>query len=156
MQQRKEMINQIRHLPLKVESAVIGLSDSQLNTPYGEGKWTVRQVVHHLADSHLNAFTRFKLTLTENKPTLRPYDQDEWAKTYDTKEAPIQSSILILKGLHERWSDLLDRVPESSWSRPAYHPENGDLVLDDLLRIYSHHGDKHVESITKLRAAKGW
>ena len=100
--ERLEKIATVRKLPSSIEAAVKGLSDRQLDTPYRSGGWTVRQVVHHLADSHLNAFTRMKLILTEDKPTLKPYDQNEWAKLIDTKQAPIESSLAILKGLHAR------------------------------------------------------
>lgn len=154
--ERLGKIAKIKNLPAVLEAAVKGLNDDQLNTPYGEGKWTIRQVVHHLADSHMNAFVRVKLALTEQKPTLKPYDQEEWAKLYDTTELPIQASLLILNGLHERWSALLEALPDSSWNRPMIHPEIGDLTLDDLLVTYAHHGENHVGQITKLRAEKGW
>ena len=154
--ERLEKIATVRKLPSSVEAAVKGLSDRQLDTPYRSGGWTVRQVVHHLADSHLNAFTRMKLILTEDKPTLKPYDQNKWAKLIDTKQAPIESSLAILKGLHERWTTLLESLPEGSWGRTAYHPERGEVSLENLLTTYADHGEKHVGQITGLRSVKQW
>ncbi len=156
MSDRKEMIAKIKQLPGLLEKAVEGLDDGKLDTPYGEGKWTVRQVVHHLADSHMNAFIRFKLTVTENKPTLKPYNQDDWATTIEAKTAPIEPSLGILKGVHERWVMLMELLPESAWSRVAYHPEHGDLTLTDILNTYSRHGENHVSQIVKLSVAEGW
>jgi uncharacterized damage-inducible protein DinB len=154
--ERQERVARIRQLPEQVVAAVQGLNDAQLDTPYRTGGWTVRQVVHHLADSHMNACIRMRLILTEERPTLKPYDQDGWAKLPDAARAPVQSSIALLEGLHERWSTLLESVPESAWSRPAFHPENGDVTLDGLLETYARHGEHHVRQITGLRAAKGW
>lgn len=154
--QRIGMVERIRALPGLVEKAVGGLDDRQLDTPYREGGWTVRQVVHHLADSHMNAFIRLKLMLTEDHPTLKPYDQNEWAKLVDTDKAPITSAISILRGLHERWTVLLENIGDDQWSRSAHHPENGTMTIEDLLRIYSGHGEKHVGQIISLRSAKGW
>ncbi|MEW5702358.1 MAG: YfiT family bacillithiol transferase [Candidatus Zixiibacteriota bacterium] len=155
-QERQEMIACIRRLPEILEAAVKGLNDQQLDTPYGEGKWTVRQVVHHVADSHMVAFGRIKLILTEEKPQIKPYNQEEWAKLPDVLQVPIDPSLAIINGLHQRWSTLLAALPADAWRRPAFHPEHGDMILDDFLRIYSHHGESHVASITRLRAAKGW
>jgi len=153
---RREKIASIRKLPAAIEAAVKGLNDQQLDTPYRIGGWTVRQVVHHLADSHLNAFVRMKLILTEDHPTLKPYDQDEWAKLPDTQGTPIDSSFSILKGLHDRWCKLLENVPDTGWSRAAHHPENGEVTLESMLSTYARHGEKHVEHITGLRATKRW
>lgn len=155
-QERKQLIDALRHLPAEVDKAVKGLNDQQLDTPYGPGKWTVRQVVHHLADSHMNAFIRFKLILTENNPTLKPYSQDDWAKLSDTAKAPVGASLEIIKGLHERWTSLMDSTPEPAWSRTAHHPEHGNMVLEDILKLYAHHGESHVGHIMGLRKAKGW
>jgi hypothetical protein len=154
--ERLEKIARIESLPSILEAAVRGLTDSQLDTPYREGGWTVRQVVHHLADSHMNAFIRAKLIITENNPTLKPYSQDDWAATIDGRALPVQSSLLILKGLHERWVTLLRSLPDDAWSRTAQHPETGSVTLERQLIIYSGHGDRHVGQITGLRAAKGW
>lgn len=150
------MIDAVRCLPGEVEQAVRGLNDQQLDTPYGPGKWTIRQVVHHLADAHMNAFIRFRLILTEDGPTIKPYNQDEWAKLPDTMKAPVEPSLAIIKGVHERWVALMDSTPDPTWSRGAHHPERGNTTLDDLLKIYSHHGESHLGHITELRKAKGW
>lgn len=155
-QDRKQMIDKIRQLPPQVRDAVKGLNDEQLNTPYGPGKWTVLQVVHHLADSHMNAFVRMKLVLTEDNPTLKPYEQDDWARTREASQYPIQASLNILSGLHERWCNLLDSVPEAGWKRTAFHPENGAMTLDDFLTIYARHGEKHIGHIMGLRQSRGW
>ncbi|MBI4552853.1 MAG: putative metal-dependent hydrolase [Candidatus Latescibacteria bacterium] len=153
--ERRDCIARIQQLPALVEEAVKGLHDDQLNTPYRQGGWTVRQVVHHLADSHLNAFVRMKLILTEDRPTLKPYDQDAWAKLPDAA-MPVASSVSILKGLHDRWTVVLEHVPESGWTRSAFHPEIGEVTLERMLVTYAGHGEHHVGQITGLRAAKGW
>jgi hypothetical protein len=154
--ERHDLIAKMRHLPTGVEAAVKDLSAAQLATPYREGGWTVGQVVHHLADSHLNGFVRMKLMLTEVGPVLKPYDQEAWAKLSDAATIPIDSSILILRGLHERWAALLADLPETSWQRSALHPEIGVVTLADLLADYAHHGEQHVEQILSLRSRRGW
>jgi hypothetical protein len=152
---RAQKIEAIRELPDVLEAAVRGLSDQQLDTPYRQGGWTVRQVVHHLADSHINAFIRMKLMLTEENPPLKPYDQDEWAKLPDVR-LPLAPSLVILRGLHDRWAALMDTLPEASWGRTGFHPERGDVTLEAILGTYSNHGAKHVEQIMGLRRAQGW
>jgi DinB superfamily len=154
--ERRENIEKIRRLPGEIEAVVRGLTDQQLDTPYRPGGWTVRQVVHHVADSHMNAFIRMKLILTEDNPTIKPYNQDSWAAQPDTVKMPIQHSLAIIRGLHERWSVLLDNVSESGWSRRAQHPESGEMTLESILGIYSGHGAKHVEQIAGLRRARNW
>jgi hypothetical protein len=154
--ERQEKIEMIRKLPATVESAVAGMNDVQLDTPYRSGGWTVRQVIHHLADSHLNAFVRMKLILTEESPTLKPYDQDEWAKLPDTMHMPIGHSIGILRGLHERWTVLLRSLPEEAWARIGIHPERGKISIENILITYSGHGAKHVEQIAGLRKSRKW
>jgi DinB superfamily len=154
--ERQDMLAKIQRLPPDLEVAVKGLDERQLDTPYREGGWTVRQVVHHLADSYLNGFVRMKLMLTEERPTLKPYDQNTWAQTVDVTQTPILSSLAILKGLLARWGTLVESLPEVSFQRPAYHPEVGDLTLDDLLAIHARHGENHLAQITGLRAEKGW
>jgi DinB superfamily len=155
-EQRKDMINRIRRLPARLDAEVTGLNDSQLDTPYRDGGWTVRQVVHHLVDSHMNSVIRMKLILTEDHPTLRPYDQEKWAELPDTKQLPIEGSLQELKRLHERWCYLLDHITDQQWQRAGYHPENGDMVLEDFLKIYSHHGENHLKQITILKEKMGW
>jgi uncharacterized damage-inducible protein DinB len=148
--ERQAMIAKIQALPARLEAIVQGLSDEQLDKPGGEGDWTIRQVVHHLADSHINSFIRLKLILTEDKPTLKPYNQEAWAVLPDTTDLPVQSSLTLLKGLHERWVTLFQRLNETDWSRLGYHPEIGEITPDDLLRIYVDHGDEHIEQIKRL------
>ena len=155
-QERRDMIAKIRQLPDQIESAVRGLNDQQLNTPYGPGKWTPRQVVHHVADSHMNAFIRMKLVLAEDKPTLKPYNQEHWAEFHDASAIPVASSLAIIRGVQDRMAIMLDQVKDSDWSRAAQHPERGQITLDDLLTLYSRHGEKHCGQITGLRAAQGW
>lgn len=154
-EERDRMIDQIRRLPSLIEGAVSGLTDEQLDTRYREGGWTLRQVVHHLADSHLHAFIRMKLTLQEDHPTIQTYDQDDWAASPDAA-MPVDASLLLLRGLHDRWSTLLENVSDEEWARTAHHPENGTMRLDDFLRIYSRHGEHHVGQINGLRQAQGW
>ena len=153
--ERAARIQQIRELPASVRAAVDGLTDTQLDTPYRPGGWTVRQVVHHLADSHLNAFVRMKLILTESRPTLKPYDQNAWALLRDSA-APLPPSLAILDGLHARWTLLLDGVGEDQWSRAAVHPESGEVTLETLLKTYSNHCANHLGQITGLKKARGW
>ncbi len=154
--ERQEKVRKIRTFPAALEEAVRGLTDQQLDTPYREGGWTVRQVVHHLADSHMNAFVRTKLILTEDRPTLKQYSQDRWAELPDVQRTPITSSLALLRGLHERWSVLWEQVPETAWSRAAIHPESGEMTLERILTIYSSHGEKHIGHIAGLKKSKGW
>jgi hypothetical protein len=153
--EREEKIAKIRNLPAILDAALRDLNDAQLDTPYREKGWTVRQVVHHMADSHMNAYIRMKLVLTEDHPPLKGYDQEAWAVLTDTS-LPIEHSLRILKGLHERWSYLLERVPATAWPRSAIHSESGEMTLEDLLTTYAHHGENHVRQITDLRNARGW
>ncbi len=155
-EERKQKIDAIRKLPDLLEAAVRGLNDAQLDTPYRAGGWTVRQVVHHIADSHMNAFIRTKLILTEDHPTVKPYDQDLWAGLIDSARLPVRSSLDLVRGMHERWAALFESLPESAWARSAHHPESGELTLERVLTIYSGHGEKHVGTIRTLRSSKGW
>ncbi len=152
---QKNLTERLRALPELVEQAVAGLSDEQLDTAYGEGKWTVRQVVHHLADSHSNANARFKLTLTENRPTLATYDQDLWAQLGEM-HLPLESSLSILRGLHCRWATLLQSLSEDDWQRRADHPEDGEYSFQSLIEVYAEHGETHVRQITDLRKRMAW
>jgi uncharacterized damage-inducible protein DinB len=154
--ERRDMIAKIRKVADQLEQAIQGLNDEQLDTPYGEGKWTPRQVVHHLADSHLHGFIRFKAILTEDHPTLKVYDQDDWANTPDANMAPPASSIAIVRGLHERWCFLMEHLSEGEWERKGFHPERGEVSLDNLLKIYVNHGANHAGQILGLRRARGW
>ena len=154
-QQRQSRIADIREFPAIIKSAVAGLNDEQLDTRYRDGGWTIRQVVHHVADSHMNAYLRFRWLVTEDRPTIKTYDQDIWAGLSDSRLA-LDSSLRIIDGLHERWAAFLDALPEAAWSRKGVHPELGEVSLDDLLEIYSGHGAHHAGQITDLRARKGW
>lgn len=153
--ERRTLIDDIRSLPDMLAGSIAGLSDEQLDTPYREGGWTVRQVVHHIADSHLNGYARMKLIVTEEHPTLKPYDQDEWAALQDSRLDPVLS-LDILRGLHERWRVLLEHIPEESWDRTAFHPEDGEVSLEGLLNVYAGHGQHHVRQIDALKQRLGW
>ena len=153
---RQEKITALRALPGEVRGAIAGLNDSQLDTPYREGGWTVRQVVHHIADSHMNAYIRARLILTEDNPTLKPYDQDSWARLLDASGAPVAPSLAIIDGVHERLAQLFENCGDSDWNRPAHHPESGAMTLEKILIIYSGHGRNHVGQILGLRKQKGW
>lgn len=153
---RSALIAEIAALPARLEAVVSNLDDVQLDTPYRTGGWTVRQVVHHLADSHMNAYIRMKLALTEDRPRFKTYEQDEWARLPDST-LPLAPSLSILRGLHERWATLLEGLPaEEIWARVGEHPESGSVTLDDLLASYTAHGARHVRQIADLRAARGW
>jgi uncharacterized damage-inducible protein DinB len=154
-EERRSRIAQIREFPPIIRAAVAGLNDQQLDTPYRDGGWTPRQVVHHLADSHMNAYLRFRWLVTEETPTIKTYEQDDWAKLPDSR-LPLDSSMRILDGLHERWSKFLEQLPDEAWTRRGMHPEIGEVDLDKLLEIYSGHGAHHAGQITDLRARKGW
>lgn len=153
--QRREFIQAIAEAPAKLRAAVAGLSQQQLDTQYRPGGWTVRQVVHHLADSHMNSFTRFKLALTENEPTIKPYDEALWAELPDSK-GPIDSSLTLLDSLHQRWVSLLNAIPPADWAKKFNHPESGPQTLDKALAVYGWHGRHHVAHITALRERNGW
>jgi uncharacterized damage-inducible protein DinB len=150
------MIEQIAETPAKVRAAVEGFTEQQLDTPYREGGWTVRQVVHHLADSHMNAYVRFKLALTEDEPTIKTYEQDRWADTVDSRTAPAEISLLLLDGLHDRWAMLLRSLSAADFARKFTHPEHGKMTLERLLGLYAWHGRHHTAHITGLRDRKGW
>ncbi|NNE70366.1 MAG: putative metal-dependent hydrolase [Rhodothermales bacterium] len=148
--------SRIANLPDALEAAVAELTGAQLDTPYREGGWTVRQVVHHIADSHLNAYCRFRLTLTEDSPTVRPYDEKAWALLPDAASGPIEPSLALIRGLHTRWASLLSTLSLSDYDRPLHHPENGDLTLWNLLGSYDWHCRHHVAHITALAEREGW
>jgi uncharacterized damage-inducible protein DinB len=153
---RRALIRTIAETPLRLEEAVRGLSADQLETPYRPGGWTLRQVVHHLPDSHMNAYVRFKLALTEEEPLVKPYAEDRWAELADGRRASIETSRTLLLALHERWVMLLDSLAPAAWSRTFRHPEHGARTLDWLLGLYAWHGPHHVAQITSLRQRQGW
>jgi hypothetical protein len=152
---RTAWIRQIAEAPHAMRSAVAGLTDAQLELPYRPGGWSVRQLVHHVPDSHLNAYIRFKLTLTEENPTIKPYDQDAWATLADTKLVPIGVSLDLLEAVHRRWVVLMESLEEADWARPLMHPENGRMTLDRMLQLYAWHGRHHVAHVTELRERDG-
>jgi hypothetical protein len=155
-EQRSQLIEQIAQAPAKLRAAAAGLSAGQLDTPYREGGWTVRQVVHHVPDSHMNSFIRFKLALTEDEPTVKPYYEDRWATLADVTTAPVETSLTLLESLHERWVPLLRSLTPEQWKRTFRHPELGAMTLDKNLGLYAWHGRHHVAHITALREARGW
>ncbi len=140
-------IDRIRRLPNLLDELVMGLTDEQLTTAYQQGEWSIAQNVHHLADSHMNSFIRFKLILLEEKPALKPYDQDAWAQTAEANSADIRSSLAILRGLHARWCALMETLTPQQWARQGDHPEHGDVSLEDLLTTYAEHGEAHLRQI---------
>ncbi len=154
-EERKQSIAEISQTPAKIRAAVKGLSETQLDTPYRPGGWTPRQVVHHVADSHMNAFIRFKLALTEENPTIKPYAEDLWAKLDDAR-LPVDTSLNILDHVHHRWDVILRAIKDSDWSRTMNHPQQGTRRLDQVLALYDWHGRHHVAHITGLRERMGW
>ena len=153
---RAEAVREIAATPEKLCAAVKGLNDRQLDTPYREGGWTVRQVVHHVADSHLNAYVRLRLALTETEPTIRPYDEAAWAKLEDAEHAPVEVSLRLIGPLHERWVRLLQSLKTEDFVRKLVHPEHGARTVDWLAQLYAWHGRHHTAHITELRKQKGW
>ncbi len=154
--ERAEAIGQIAGAPAVLRAAVTGLSDDQLDTPYREGGWTVRQVVHHVADSHLNSYVRFRLALTEDDPLIKPYDERKWAELSDASRGPVEVSLALLEALHTRWSSLLGSLGETAWMRTFRHPEMGAVTLDRAAALYAWHGRHHTAHITALRQRMGW
>lgn len=155
--ERRKSMDMIAAAPQKMREAIRGLDDQQLDTPYREGGWTVRQVVHHVPDSHLNAYVRTKLALTEDSPTIKPYDEAQWAALADARDTPIETSLMLLESLHKRWDVLLRSMRDEDFSRTFTHPEHkASLSLDWLLALYSWHGRHHVAHITSLRDRMRW
>jgi hypothetical protein len=147
----------ILFLPRMLEYAVLNLNDDQIQTPYRDGGWTVNQVIHHVADSHMNAFIRFKLGLTEDNPTIKPYIQSAWGDTADVTAVPVNLSITLLHSLHHRWYELLKTINDDQWERTIYHPEQErKITLWELLLIYAWHGKHHAAHVTNLREQMGW
>ena len=153
---RKQAMGEIASLPAKMRAAVMGLNDVRLDTPYRAGGWTVRQVVHHVPDSHLNAYIRLKLALTEDNPTIKPYDQEAWSRLEDSKSTPVEVSLALLTAVHERWDRIWRSLKPEQFSRSLIHPESGERNVDWLLFLYEWHGKHHAAHITELRQQKGW
>ncbi len=148
------MIQDIAELPAMLRAAVTGLSEKQLETPYREGGWTVRQVVHHLADSHMNSYIRFRLAVTENAPTIKPYDEAAWAELADAKHEPVDVSLKLLEAMHHRWVVLLRSFKPEDWKRTFVHPERGQVDLATTVAMYSWHGKHHLAHVLSVRNAK--
>jgi hypothetical protein len=156
-EERKAAIDVIAATPANLRAAVKGLSVAQIDTPYREGGWTVRQVVHHMPDSHLNAYVRFKLTLTEDVPQVKTYEEASWAETPEIGITPVETSLVLLESLHERWVTLLRALSPEDFSRTFKHPQHETpRPLDWLVAIYAWHGPHHVAHITALRERMGW
>jgi uncharacterized damage-inducible protein DinB len=155
--QRTAWIDRIAEAPARLRAAVQGLAEEQLETPYREGGWTLRQVAHHIPDSHMNASCRFRLALTEDQPTIRPYDEDKWARLHDARTAPVETSLRLLEALHERWVPLLRAMSAADFARGVVHPEHPDgMTLEKMLALYAWHGHHHVGQIEQLRERRGW
>ncbi|MBV8199566.1 MAG: putative metal-dependent hydrolase [Acidobacteria bacterium] len=142
--------------PARLRQAVAGLAPAQLDTPYRPGGWTVRQLVHHVPDSHLNAYVRCKLALTEDEPTIRPYDEDRWAQLPESRSAPLEPSLALLDSLHQRWDLVLKAMAPADWERMLVHPESGRQSVEQLVALYAWHGRHHTAHVTELRRREGW
>lgn len=155
-EQRRKFIAEIEQMPSAIRAAVQGLSAKQLDTPYRDGGWNARQVVHHVPESHMNAYIRFKLALTEDEPTIKPYAEDRWAQLPDVQSTPPEVSLALLENLHARWVVLLRGLSEQDWKRTFRHPEMGVVPLEKSLALYAWHGKHHTAHITELRKRMQW
>ena len=154
---KNSQIRDIKFLPSLMEQAVENLDAQQLHTAYRPGGWTIHQVVHHVPDSHMNAYIRFKLGLTENNPVIKPYDEAAWAELSDTRNLPVNISLTLLHALHSRWVEVLINITEAEWNKTVFHPEHNKVIsLWSLLATYAWHGKHHVAHITSLRERMGW
>ena len=155
-QQIKQFISDIEQTPARLRAALAGLTAKQLETPYRPGGWTVRQVAHHVPESHMNAYVRMKLALTEENPTIKPYDEARWAETPEVVRTPIEVSLTMLDALHERWVTLLKALSPADLARTFNHPESGPWTLGKYVALYAWHGRHHVAHVTTLRERMGW
>jgi hypothetical protein len=153
---RAGFVEQIATTPARLKASIAGLSDQQLATPYRPGGWTIRQVVHHVPDSHLNSYVRFKLALTEDQPSIKGYREDHWAELADARTAPVEVSLVLLESLHRRWVTLLESLTDEDWKRTFHHSEFGLVSLEKNAALYAWHGRHHVAHITGLRERMGW
>jgi hypothetical protein len=153
---RAVLISSLSEVPVNMRAVVQGLSESQLDTPYREGGWTVRQVVHHVPDSHMNAYIRFKWGLTEEVPSIKTYDEAAWSQLPDARTGPIDVSLDLLSAIHARWDILLRNMTDSDYERAIRHPEWGDIKLASMLQLYEWHGRHHVAHVERLRTRMGW
>lgn len=155
-EQRQPWIDSLASTPARLRASVAGLTKEQLETPYRPGGWTVRQLVHHVPDSHLNAYVRFKLALTEDVPTIKPYDQDAWSELADVRETPVETSLVLLEVVHDRWLCLVRALDPMAFERRYRHPDTGNHSLDYMLAHYAWHGDHHIAQIDALKTRAGW
>jgi hypothetical protein len=155
-EERFAAIAALAETPARLREAVAGLAPAQLDTPYRPGGWTVRQLVHHVPDSHLNAYVRCKLALTEHEPTIRPYFEDRWAQLPESRSAPLEPSLALLESLHQRWDLMLREMAPADWERVLVHPESGRQSVEQLIALYVWHGPHHVAHVTELRRREGW
>ena len=153
---RRQLLRQLAGAPARLRAAVADLSEDRLDTPYRPGGWTVRQVVHHLADAQMNWYVRTKLALTEDEPIVRSYDEVRWAELHDARTAPVEPSLNLLDGLHRRWVELFKSLSEEQWKRKIIHPDRGIFVLDATLAMHVWHGRHHTAHIVELRNRMGW
>lgn len=155
-EQRNAAIQEIAALPAKFRAATRGLSDQQLDTPYRDGGWTVRQVTHHVPDSHLNSYVRFKLALTEHDPVIKAYDEAAWAELPDSRKGPIEPALQLLESLHEIWVTLMRSMTPEQWKLRFTHPERGSMPLDVTAALYAWHCGHHLAHVENLRRSRGW
>lgn len=155
-EERRAMIETLAGLPARFRAAVEGLTDVRLDMPYRDGGWTVRQLAHHVPDSHMNAYVRFKLALTEDVPLIKTYDEARWAELPDVAATPVEVSLTLLEALHQRWVALLSALSDEQWSRAFRHPDWGALTLDRTLALYDWHSRHHLAHVTRLRERMGW
>ncbi len=153
---RERYIGIIASLPARLRAAAEGLTEAQLETPYREGGWTLRQVIHHVPDSHMNSYVRYRLALTEDEPLIKPYDEAAWATLPDVASTPVETSLCLLACLHERWVNLLRGLSETEWKKTFRHPEIGLVTLEKNLALYAWHGDHHLGHLTVTRTRHGW
>lgn len=155
-EQKLQFLDEIEKTPARLRAALQGLSEQQLNTPYRDGGWTLRQVAHHVPDSHINSYIRFKLALTEDEPTIKPYVESLWAELPEAKNAPIEGSLALLDSLHQRWMLVLRALSDEQWKRTFRHPDMGPMPLEKNLALYAWHGRHHVAHIATLREKMNW
>jgi uncharacterized damage-inducible protein DinB len=155
-EERRALIAQVAETPARLADAIGGWPDERLDTPYRDGGWTVRQVVHHLPDSHLNAYVRMKLALTEQEPAVKTYDEAAWADLPDSRDTPVAVSQALLDALHRRWVALMQAMTPEQWRRTIRHPEWGAMNMEELLALYAWHGRHHVAHVTRLAERMGW
>jgi uncharacterized damage-inducible protein DinB len=155
-EERDTALRTLEHLPGELRRTMAGLSDEQIDTPYREGGWSLRQVVHHVADSHLNAYARVRLALTEDWPAVTRYSESAWAELPDARTAPVEPSLQMIDAVHTRWTALLRALPQEAWSRGYRHPESGEQTVAQVVALYAWHGRHHLAHATGLRERRGW